>query len=215
MNHGNRPIDHHETRSHLKKFKPTSKVKKWREAWSACYRVVEEYSYMDLKQFHKIFERWVPILNIIFENTIPKLDKYDPTFFYCNQANGPKEIIKLYMDENIVNGRITTYIIFNIYEFNIIHKQYCTEYAKSNQMNYNEARGTVNLTSLMESDQHNPAEYFKLMSCWYLLFIYTLHALAHWDTYDKYDHGYYDTHSYVRDSPFFKFHFYGQIVYRT
>jgi hypothetical protein len=82
--------------------------------------------------------------------------------------------------------------------------------AKSNQMLMNEDRGTVSLSNFHEA---NPAEYFQTMMTWKLLFIYTLHAMAHWDAYDKYEHAHYDTHLYVRDSPFFKLYFYGQIVH--
>ena len=214
MNGGERPIDKHESnRNPATSIRSISKVNKWRDAWMACYRVVEEFTTVDLKQFHTIFERWVPILNWIFDRPIHHLNRYLPTFYYCNQSNGPQEIIKLYMDEDSEDDLTTVHIIFNLYEFKIIQKRYCLDYTKSNQMLYNEARGTVNLASIMQIDQHNPAEYFNTMTCWHLLFIYTLHALAHWDTYNKYESGYYDTHLYVRDSPFYKFHFYGQIVY--
>lgn len=209
-----RPIDRHESKRNLSNSRSVSRVNKWRDAWAACYGVVEEFTTVDLKQFHTVFERWVPILNWIFDRPIYKLNRYDPIFFYCHQSNGPKEIIKLYMDENVTDEQITVYVIFNVYEFQIIQRRYCLDYSKSNQMLYNEARGTVNLSSMMEIDQHNPAEYFQTMTCWHLLFIYTLHALAHWDAYDKYEHCYYDTHLNVRDSPFFKFHFYGQVIYR-
>lgn len=209
-----RQIDRHESKRKSSNIRSMSRVNKWRDAWKACYCVVEEFTTVDLRQFHTIFERWVPILNWIFDRPIHRLDRYEPIFYYCNQPNGPKEIIKLYMDENVTDDQITVYIIFNIYEFLIIQRRYCLDYTKSNQMLFNDARGTVNLASMMENEQHNPAEYFQTMTCWHLLFIYTLHALAHWDAYDKYEHGYYDSHLNVRDSPFFKFHFYGQIVYR-
>lgn len=211
-----RPIDRHESRRNPTNIRSMSRVNKWRDAWSACYRIVEEFTVVDLKQFHTIFERWVPILNWIFDRPIHHLNRYEPIFFYCYQPNGPKEIIKLYMDENVIDEHIVVYIIFNVYEFTIIQRRYCLDYTKSNQMLYNEARGTVNLASMIENEQSNlnPAEYFQTMTCWHLLFIYTLHALAHWDAYDKYEHAHYDTHLNVRDSPFFKFHFYGQVIYR-
>lgn len=209
-----RPIDRHEYKRNNLNFKSVSKVNKWRDAWLACYRVVEEYTAVDIKQFHTIFERWVPILNCIFDQPIYQLDRYEPIFFYCNQPNGPNEVIRLYFDENrMADETQIVYIIFNVYAFHDTQKKYCLEYTKSNQMLYNESRGTINLQCMMENDLYNPAEYFQTMTCWQLLFIYTLHALSHWDAYDKYENSCYDTHIYVRDSPFFKFYFYGQVVY--
>lgn len=209
---GERQIDRHEPANKNILSRPVSNVNKWRDAWMACYKIVEEYPSFDIKQFHNIFERWVPILNWIFDSPIPQLDRYDAVFYYCQQPIGPKEIIKLYMDEKMEEDMTTVYIIFNVYEFQIIQKRYCQDYTKSNQMLYNEARGTVHLSSL-ENERHNPAEYFQTMTCWHLLFIYTLHAMAHWHTYSRYDNGFYDTHMYLRDSPFFKFHFYGQVSF--
>ena len=215
MSNGERPIDRHEI-NRTSNFRSISKINKWRDAWLACYRIVEEFTTVDIKQFHSIFERWVPILNWVFDRPIHPLDRYDAEFYYCNQPNGPNEIIKLYFDDDPKEeiDSIPVYVVFNVYEFQIIQKRYCLDYTKSNQMVFNEARGTVNLRAALENERYNPAEYFQTMTCWHLLFIYTLHALAHWDTYNKYDNGHYDTHLYVRDSPFFKFHFYGQIVYR-
>lgn len=215
MNGVERPIDKHESYRTLTNLQPTSKVARWREAWNACYQVVENIPTVNLKEFHIIFERWVPILNWIFGRPIPKLDRYSPIFFYSFQPNGPKEIIKLYMDENALEDSTQVYIIFNVHEFQIIKKRYCLDYTASNQMLYNEARGTVNLSSILQNEQQNPAEYFQTMTCWHLLFIYTLHALAHWDVYDKYEHCYYDSHLYLNQSPFYKFYFYGQVVYRN
>lgn len=215
MSEYERPIDKHESKRNASNIRSISRVNKWRDAWWACFRVVEEFTSADVKQFHSVFERWVPIVNWIFGRPIHRLDRYEPVFFYCNHPNGPNEIIKLYMDENSMDDDcIKVYVIFNEYEFKIIQKRYCLDYTRSNRLLYNEARGTVNLATCTENDQSDPAEYFQVMTCWQLLFIYTLHALAHWDTYDKYENGYYDSHLKVRDSPFFKFHFYGQVVVR-
>lgn len=209
-----RSIDQHEVRRSRATVSSTlAKIAQWREAWIACYQVVEDWQTCDLKRFHTIFERWVPILNWVFKNPIPHLERYNVLFYYCQQSNGPKEILQLYMDENPVEAETTVHVVFNLYEFNLIHKHYCQNMGKSNQLLVNEARGTVNLSSCHEYDC-NPADYFQTMTTWQMLFLYTLHALAHWDAYDKYEHGYYDTHLYVRDSPFFKLYFYGQIVYR-
>lgn len=189
-----------------------SKVSKWRDAWTACYQVVEGMDATDLRHFHSIFEKWVPILNWIFENPIPNLERYEPIFYYCTDPGGPKEILQLYFGENRFDERTTVNVIFNLFEFKAIHRLYCTNFSKSNQMLVNEARGTINMVS---SDQyeHDPAQYFQTMTTWQLLFIFTLHALSHWDAYDKYEHAHYDDHLYVRDSSFYKLYFYGQVIY--
>lgn len=212
-----RAIDQHEVRRPARSAHATTiltKMNRWRTAWSACYQLVEDWPNCDPKRFHPIFEKWVPILNWIFEKPISNLERYDALFYYCNEPNGPKEIIQLYMDDNPLEDDTVVHIVFNVYEFTLIHKQYCLNMCKNNQMLFNEARGTINLVSCQEYDT-NPAEYFQTMTYWQLLFVHTLHALAHWDTYDAYEHAHYDTHFHIRDSPFFKLHFFGRIVYRN
>lgn len=222
-----RPIDRHESKrkwfsrndeperkkSHIARPLAVSKVNTWIDAWTACYEAVQEYTHLDLKQFHTVFEHWVPILNWIFEKPIFHLENYEPYFYYCNQQNGPKEIIQLYMEQNYKEGGTTVHVIFNIYEFDKLHKQFCEQISQSNQLLFNEARGTVNLSSLIDEDR-NTAEYFRIMTGWQLLFIHTLHALAHWDIYDKYRHSHYDTHLYMKESPFYKFYCCGDMVIR-
>ena len=209
-----RPIDRHESkRARIVRPLAVSRVNTWIDAWTACYEAVQEYTSLDLKHFHTVFEHWVPILNWIFQKPIFHLENYEPYFYYCNQQNGPKEIIHLCMEQNLVEGGTIVHIIFNIYEFDKLHKQFCDQFSKPNQFLYNEARGTINLATLMD-EERNTAEYFRLMMSWQLLFIHTLHALAHWDIYDKYRHAHYDTHLYMKESPFYKFYCCGDIVVR-
>lgn len=210
-----RPIDRHESkRDKITRALTTSKVHQWIDAWTACYEAVQENTCLDLKNFHRVFEHWVPILNWIFEKPIFHLEHYEPYFYYCTQPNGPKEILQLYMEQNLTDGKTIVHVIFNVYDFNVLHKRFCEQLSKSNQLLFNEARGTVNLSSLLnESGQErNTAEYFQMMTCWQLLFIHTLHALAHWDLYDKHQHAHYDTHLSMKESPFYKFYCCGDVV---
>lgn len=204
-----RPIDTHESKR--RRVGGRSKVDQWIHAWTACYEIVQDYSHLDLKDFHTIFERWVPLLNWIFDKPIRHLDTYEPYFYYCLEPNGPKEIIQLYMEPDLTEGGTLVHIIFNMHDFLNIHKRSCDQLSKSNQLLFNEARGTINLSTLLDEDCQT-ADYFQSMTCWQLLFIYTLHALAHWDTYDSYKHAHYDTHQYMKESPFYKFHCCGDLI---
>lgn len=206
-----RQIDTHESKRKKSTNPSSSKVDQWIHAWTACYEIAQDYSHTDLKEFHSIFERWVPILNWIFEKPIRHLDLYEPYFYYYNEPNGPKEIIQLYMEQDMVEGNTFVHIIFNLYDFKIIYKRSCQELAKSNQLLFNEARGTINLSTVLDED-YTTAEYFESMTCWQLLFIYTLHALAHWDIYDTYKHAHYDTHLYMKESVFYKFYCRGDLI---
>lgn len=204
-------MDEHE----IRKRQPAaslSKVSKWRDAWNTCYQLVEGRDPNDLRNFHNVFEKWVPALNRIFENPIQNLERYEPVFYYCTDPGGPKEIIQLYFAENSLDEHVTVNVIFNLFEFRLIHRDYCANLSKSNQMLVNEARGTINMSSL-EDYGHDPAKYFQDMTTIQMLFIFTAHACAHWEMYNKCEHAHYDDHLGVRDSKFYKFHFPGQIVY--
>lgn len=206
-----REIDSHQSKRRKLHARPSSKINHWISAWTACYEIAQDYSHLDIRQFHSIFEHWVPILNWIFEKPIADLDRYEPYFYYYNQPNGPKEIIQLYMEPNLVESGTIVHIIFNMYEFNLIHKRSCEQLSKSNQLLFNEARGTVNLSTLLEED-YNTAEYFETMTRWQLLFIYTMHAMAHWHVYEMYQHAHYDTHLHMKESPFYKFYCCGDVI---
>lgn len=208
-----RPIDSHEVRRSKKMSDRPNKINQWRDAWLACYDVVCDWQSVNLNQFHLIFEKWVPMINFIFGNPI-KLNRYEPFFCYNNATSGPKEIIHLYIDNSMFEEKSEAYIIFNMFEFKKIQREYCFDLSKSNQMLIDEARGTVNLNHFMEHEA-NPADYFKLMTTWQLLFVCTVHLLSHWDTFDKYDNSDYENHILPRESPFSKLYFYGQMVRRA
>lgn len=205
-----RSIDQHEIRRPNIRSSTMTHINKWREAWNVCYDVVSECPHFNLKNFHRIFDQWVPALNMIFDKVIPNLSRYTPYFYYSYEPKGPKEIIQLYFEEQPLEDKIIVHIVFNVHEFCNIQKQYCENMNRLNQMLVNEARGTINIINQTENEM-SPAEYFQLMTTWHLLFIFTLHALAHWDTFDKYEHAHYDTHMIVRDSVFFKLYYQGTL----
>lgn len=207
-----RNIDHHDSQRPTR-TNSTNRVSRWRDAWTICSHIADGYSTVNLKNFHSIFNQWVSVINWTFGNPIHPLNQYIPYFYYCNEPHGPKEILHMYMDPNIgENNEKFLHIFFNLYEFNKIKRDYCDNMNRSNHMLVDEARGTINF-SFLEDNVHNPAEYFQHAVTWQLLFLYTMHLLAHWDTYDKYQHCNYDTHMRVRESEFYNMYFYGQLVY--
>ncbi|GFR14651.1 uncharacterized protein TNCT_490031 [Trichonephila clavata] len=196
-----RSIDHHESQSPPGRTSAGSnRVTKWRDAWTACFTVLEGYSSTNLKNFHLVFGQWVSILNWIFGNPIRPLRQYVPYFYYCKEPNGPKEILHMYMDPNVgENNEHFIHIFLNLYELNKIRRDYCENVNRNNPMLVDEARGTINF-SVLEDTINNPAEYFQHISTWQMLFVHTLHLMAHWDTYDKNQHANYDTHMQFKDS---------------
>lgn len=205
-----RPIDTHEVRRTKVVSERPNKINQWRDAWIACYDFVSDWQTIDLKNFHYIFEKWVPLINLIFGNQI-KLSRYNTSFYYIYDLAGPKEVLHLYVDNSLLQETHEVYVLFNLHAFQKIQRQYCQDQSRSQHMLVNEARGTVNLNHFLEHES-NPAEYFRIMTTWQLLFVYTVHLLSHWDTFDKYDHSDYENHVLLRESPFHKLHFYGQMV---
>lgn len=204
-------MDHHD--SQRKTRVTVSRLHKWRDAWMACFSVVDGHASIHLKNFHNIIGQWITILNWIFGNPIQNLQQYVPYFYYWGVPHGPKEILHMYMDPSVGdNGERYVHIIFNVYEFNKLHREYCDNMNKNNNMLVDEARGTINF-SMLEEPTHNPAEFFKYTSAWQLLFLFTIHMMAHWDTFDKYQHANYDTHARVRESEFFNLYFAGTLTY--
>lgn len=194
--------------------KPTAKrsrVHTWREAWIACHRVVDQFNAVDLKQFHCVFERWVPLLNRAFDDPI-QLDRYSFTFYYCDESVGPKEILQLYMDESTTEeGKTCVYVVFHVHKFRQVHKTYCDDYSRNNRLLVDEARGTVHLSGIGRDGcgVGAPPQYFKSLATWIALFSFTMHAMAHLEAFDRTDHAHYDTHMIVRDSVFYKLVVYG------
>lgn len=206
-----RTIDHHDSQKITRVN--VNRLLKWRDAWTACYNVIENYSSPNLRGIHTVIGQWISILNWVFGNPIHPLRQYVPFFYYCGDPNGPKEILHAYMDPSTgENGERFIHIVFNLYEFNKLHRNFCNNTNRECNMLVDEARGTINF-SMLEETTHNPAEYFKHMAIWQLLFLFTIHFMAHWDTFDKYQHASYDTHMRVRESDFYNLHFAGTITY--
>lgn len=209
-----RRIDKHDERQICRTNLSTSKVPLWRDIWTQCFEVIKDYPTADLKKSHQIIGPWMTIMNQNLDFPIRDLaDRFKFIYFYSEDPVGPKEIIHLYFDENQnIDGKTTVYIIFNLNDFRKLHRNYCSNYTKNNIMYVDEARGTVNMTSYYDGGGSNPSHYFQNLMTWYFYWIFLLHAMAHLEIYDKYDHAQYDTHLRIRESIFFKIHFYGQIL---
>jgi hypothetical protein len=216
-----RPIDQHETRrrnfsqsTESRRYQALTKINKWRDAWTACYRIVQDWPKADYLRFHDVFQQWVPIINWVFGYPI-ELRHYRFQFHYCTESPGPKEILHYYVGEMQCANRIPIHVVFNVLEFRKILEHYCSDMTRSNRMLVDEDRGTVNTMNFDERDFiEDPAEYFKTMTAWELLFIFTMHAMAHWDAYHSSNSCHYLRHDVVKTSPFYQMHFYGQIVYQ-
>lgn len=208
-----RRIDHHDSQRPRHNSAVLNHVGKWRDAWSACNFVAEDYTAKDLQNFHIVLSQWIPILNWIFGDAIDNLDQIVPWFYYCNEPHGPKEILQFFMEPNIrENGERHMHIVFNLYEFINIRDNYCANMSRNNHMLVDEARGTINF-SVIDEEQGNPAEYFKHMTTWQMLFMYTMHFMAHWDTYERYNHANYDTHLNMKQSKFYNLYYHGKLVH--
>lgn len=188
----------------------SSKIEIWERAWLACAKVLCMTDGVSIKEYHNLIEKWIPILNKIHNYPIQKLSEYTPIFIYCEKANAPKEIISIYFDINNSDLNMPIYIIFNVVLFRKLHNIYITSNVKNNQVNCDLDRGVINLSNNNFLNMH-PAEYFRLSSAWYLLFIAVNHALAHIYSFEKYDTASYSDHTYVKKSTFYKMYLYGRI----
>ncbi|GBN65590.1 hypothetical protein AVEN_112027-1 [Araneus ventricosus] len=186
----------------------------WRDVWTQCFEVIKDYPTADLKKSHRIVGQWMSIMNQYLDFPIRDIaERYNFVYFYNEDSTGPKEIIHLYFDENqSADGKTNVYIIFHLTEFRKIHRNYCTNYTKNNHMLVDESRGTINMSAYYDAGGTNPSHYFLNLMTWYFYWIFLLHAMAHLEVYDKYDHAQYDTHGHIKDSRFFKIHFYGQVI---
>lgn len=212
-----REVDRHERAQTCRTTATRSRILAWRDAWNLCYRTVENLDGCEVRQFHQVFAKWVPILNRVLGSPIRNLDRYNMSMYYCDEPVGPEEIIHFYFNEvAIADGTRPTYVLFNLHEFRKLHRQFCSNYAQGNEMLVDEERGTVNMTAYYEQGMQSvcPALYYKNTTTWQLLFIFTLHAMAHLDLYDKYHNSFYKAHKNIQSSVFFKIFFYGQVVWR-
>lgn len=209
-----REIDSHEIRRPCRTTSTSSaasRVNRWRDAWLLCYRHVE-FNDPDPRRFHDVFPVWANYVNWVFGKPLD-LDRYEMRFYYVNEPVGPKEVFQLYFDENHAGDKIGGRILFNLYDFQKQLRYLCDDMSKNNQLLVNHDRGTINF-ALLDHQERSPAQYFKTMTTWHLFFVHFMHAMAHWDTYDQYEHANYDTHAHVRNSVFFKLYFYGRIYSR-
>lgn len=209
-----REIDKHE-RVRPSKSKPSNqtKIALWRKAWMRCQSAIEQWENFDLREIYYILERWIPLLNKTFNNPFSRLDKFQITMYSYEYQNGPKEIIQFYTNDtpNPENIKIV-YGIFNICDFLKILKSTLESLSGKNNMYMDEARGTINLDMNGHKSKLQHATYHKKRITSYLLFIYTLHALAHLHIYSIYKHAHFDNHKYLNNSPFFKLYYSGYIA---
>lgn len=211
-----REIDKHErVRPSKSKQSNQTKIEMWRKAWMRCQSSVEQWENFDLREIYCILERWIPILNKSFNNPLSRLDKYQITMYTYEYQNGPKEIFQLYVEDtpNPQNIKVV-YIIFNLCEFMKILKSVLESLSGKNNMYMDEARGTINLFSNTDGykSKLQKASYHKKRITCYLLFIYTLHALAHLHIYSIYKHAHFNNHKYLSNSLFFKLYYSGYIA---
>lgn len=208
-----RSIDHHDSQSCRRTS--SNHVGTWQDAWTICRDIADKYSATEFHQIHMVLAEWIPMLNVIFGRPIKDLENYNLTFYYLFEPNGPKEIFTSYAETNkrkTPDERKGFHVVFNLYEFNATLNSYCDNVCRNNNM-VDEARGTINFT-LLDETCHNPAEYFRHNTTWQMLFIYTCHFLAHWETFQNYHHAHYDNHDKMQKSPFFNLFHYGEIVYK-
>ncbi|GFT93034.1 hypothetical protein NPIL_431431, partial [Nephila pilipes] len=74
------------------------KIQAWKDAWYLCMQTLTEFSCSNIRDYHIIIERWIPLINKAHGSPITKLHEYQPTFYYLDEAIGPKEILQAYFD---------------------------------------------------------------------------------------------------------------------
>lgn len=188
----------------------SSKIEIWKKAWLACAHVLSSCNGALIRQYHLLIEKWIPLINKAHNYPIQKLALYNPIFVYCDRPNPLKEIISFYFDLQSDDMTIPMYIVFNVPLFKKLCNLYITLNMKNNQLNYDLDRGIVNLTSSNFLNLQ-PADYLKISTCWYLLFIAVNHALSHLESFEKYDTASYMNHEYNSKSSFYKLYLYGRI----
>lgn len=203
----------HEAKSELQPS-VAPKIEVWERSWLACANVLMMYNGIDLKDIHLLVERWVPLLNKLHSSPISNLMDFIPIFIYCDKPNPIKEILMVYFDLQSNQGNKLMYIVFNVPLFKKLRKQYILARSKSNQLNNDLDRGVVNLSNSNFLNIH-AADYFKVSTSWYLLFIAVNHALTHIESFERYDSASYSDHSYARKSSFSKMYFYGRIEHNV
>lgn len=199
-----------ESRTELQEPSAAPKIEVWERAWSACADVLMMHNGLDLKEIHILVERWLPLVNKIHSFPIKNLMDYIPVFIYCDKPNPIKEILMIYFELQANQENKLMYIIFNVPLFKKLRKLYILARSKTNQIHHDSDRGVVNLSNTNFLNIHT-ADYFKVSTSWYLLFIALNHALCHIECFQNYDSACYNDHSYARKSSFSKMYFYGRI----
>lgn len=206
-----RGIDHHDSRAPSRAFTTVNRVARWRDAWTACMYTAENYSAKNIKSFHLVLSQWIPLLNYMFGGPI-MLKNYILIFYYCREPNGPKEVFQFYVESTIrEKGVRVMHIVFNSKAFETVVENYCSNVSRNNHMLVDDGRGTINF-SVMEETVHNPAEFFHYTTTWQMLFLYTLHFMAHWDLFHKSNHANFDTHARLNESEFYNMYYHGQLI---
>lgn len=190
----------------------SSKIEIWEQSWLACAYILSSYNSFLINTYHVLIEKWIPILNKTHNFPLQKLSQYLPIFVYCEKPNNLKEIISIFFDLQSDDINIPMYIIFNVPLFKKLHNLYISLSYTNNTINYDLDRGVVNLSN-RNFFNLQPADYYKLSSCWYLLFIAVNHALTHVESFEKYDTASYNSHENFKKSSFHKLYLHGRITY--
>lgn len=199
-----------------KEFQPSvaPKIEIWERSWLACANILMTYNTLPINECHCLIEKWIPVINKAHNYPITKLMDFIPVFIYCDKPNSIKEIFMIYFELHNNDGNKLMYIVFNVYLFKKLKKLYILTRSKSNQVNHDLDRGVINLSNSNFLNIHM-ADYFKVSTSWYLLFIAINHALSHVDSFFKFDTASYSDHTYSRKSTFFKMYFYGRIEHNV
>ena len=188
-----------------------SKIEMWEQSWLACANILKDHNGVNIRTYHFLIEKWIPILNKIHNYPIGNFTEYHPAFVYCESPNNLKEIISVYYNSPL-NPDKKMVFVFNVPLFRKLHSLYVSSSYRNNRMQSDLDRGIINLSNRNFLNLQ-PADYYKLSSCWYLLFIAVNHALTHVESYEKYFSTAYDTHEYFRKSSFHKLYLHGRIKY--
>lgn len=207
-----RGVDKHEPKQREGAVGVSSRVQAWKDAWLLCLQSLSNFTEIGPHDYHLVIEQWLPLINKAHGHPLKRLVDYQPTFYYADQADGPKEILQAYFGLTEEDTGLPMYILFNSNLFRKIQSEYCSKYAKNSQLMLDRDRGVINLIPCTGGDiQFSRAEYYKQATTWHLLFVAANHMLAHIDCFEKYDTASFDNHNLVKHSPFYKLYLFGRI----
>lgn len=202
-----REIDTYEDRKKSSNFK--SKIAAWEEAWALCQEAVNDHLGSNVRNLHPVVEKWMCLINRAHGYPVP-LSTFVASFHYVEKSTSLKEVFQVYFGVASAEFGTPMYVLFNVELFNRVYAKYCSSYLRSTNYNVDHDRGTVDLRLNNELQLH-PAEYFKMSTLWYLLFLFVCHMLAHVDTFHKYSTASYNDHSLLKKSCFYKIFVYGRV----